>query len=135
MEPGCLGCAVSARLSWPALLSAVLAVAAYTAALRWVDGFAQLVGDSKGLSALLAAAPLAAFLCCLVESYRFGWGVLRPIVAAVALSVTVAAVYGFLLDQPDAVAVYAAGFLAPAFVGEGAGQLVRRLTRPKQQPR
>lgn len=122
---------MSARLSWRALLAAVLIVAAYTAALRWVDGFGRLVGDSKGLSALLEVAPLVAFLCCLVQAYRYGWGVLRPIVAACALSATVAALFGFLLDQPDAVVVYAAFFLIPAFAGEGAGQLVRHLTRPK----
>ncbi|QPL04939.1 MULTISPECIES: hypothetical protein [Actinomyces] len=122
---------MSARLSWRALLAAVLAVAAYTAALRWVDGFGNLVGDSKGLSALLEAAPLAAFLCCLVQAFRYGWGVLRPIVAALALPATVAAIFDFLLDQPDAVVVYAVFSLVPAFVGEGAGQLVRHLTRPK----
>ncbi|MDO4791778.1 MAG: hypothetical protein Q3999_04785 [Buchananella hordeovulneris] len=124
---------MSVKKSWLALLIMGILVLAYCFALMRLDGFRELVGDSKGLSGLLIVAPLGVFWCCLVESYRVGWSLLRAIAAAATGAAAMAIGYGFVATQVDAFFVYGGIYIVFGLVGEGSGQLVRRLVMGKQK--
>ena len=133
---------VTLRHSWLALLLGVICAMAYNYALSF-EAFRNFVGDDKGLSGVFFVCPLIGYVVCLIESFRVGWSLLRPLIIAVLPgSVLMANEMMYLLDGrvqlvPTLVGVafYMVIYSLPACLGEAVGQFVRHLTRPRTAAR
>ncbi|QWW18878.1 hypothetical protein I6B53_06905 [Schaalia sp. 19OD2882] len=112
--------------SWKALLGLFLGCLGWQIALSY-EGFRDAIGDPKGIGGLTFVFPLALWLTAIAQSYRHDWGLWRPFLVALVPCVAFSLMNPGSFHMGDAL-IHWIPYLVIAFIGEGAGKVVRLFT-------